>query len=56
MRVVVVGKFSMSYRIRPQDGVISTEDLKVRFNFLVDSLCFSVGLGMVGSRQGEIVV
>ena len=56
MRVVVVSEFSVSYQICPQGGVISTEDLKVCCNFLVDLFCFSVGLGVIGSREGEIVV
>ena len=56
MRAMVVSKFGVSYRIHPQGGVISTEDLKVCFNFLIDLFCFSIGLGMIGSRQGEIVV
>ena len=53
---MVVGKFGMRYRLCPQDGVISTEYLKVGFNFLVDSFHFSVRLGMIGSREVEVIV
>ena len=56
MRAVVVNKFGMSYQICPQGGVISIEDSKVCFNFLIDPFCFSLRLGMIGGRQGDIVV
>ena len=56
MRVVVVSEFGMSYQICPQDGIISTEDPEVCFNFLVDPFCFCVRLGVIGGREGEIVV
>ena len=56
MRAVVVSTFSVSYRICPRGGVIFTEDSKVCFNFLIDPFCFSIRLGMIGGRQGEIVV
>ena len=56
MRVVVVSEFGMSYRICPRGGVISTEDSKVCFNFLVDPFHFSVRLEVIGSREGEVVV
>ena len=54
--MVIVGKLSMRYRICSQDGIISTEDLKVSFDFLVDSFSFSIRLGVVGGREGEVVV
>ena len=54
--MVVVGKFSMRYQLCPSGGVISAEDLKVGFDFLVHSFSFSVGLGVVGGREGEVVV
>ena len=56
MRAVLVNEFGESYQIHPQGGIISTEDLKVCFNFLVDLFCFSVRLGVIGSREGEIIV
>ena len=56
VRAMVVSEFYVGYQIRPRGGVISAEDPKVCFNFLVDPFCFSVGLGMIGGRQGEIVV
>ena len=36
--------------------MISTEDLKICFNFLVDPFSLPVRLGVIGSREGEIVV
>ena len=54
--VVVMGKFGESYRVSPRGGVISAEDSKVSFNLLIDSFSFSVRLGMVRGRQGEVVV
>ena len=56
MGTVVMGKFGESYRVSPRGGVISAEDSKVSFNLLIDSFSFSVGLGMVCSRQGEVIV
>ena len=56
MRAVVVSEFSVSYQICPQGGVISAEDSKVCFNFLVDPFHFSIRLGVIGSREGEVVV
>ena len=54
--VVVVGKFHIGYRLCPQGGVISTEDLEVGFSFLVDSFSFFIRLGVIGSGEGEIIV
>ena len=34
----------------------SAEDQKVCFNLLVDMFCFTVGLGMIGSGEGEIII
>ena len=44
--VVVVGKLGI--------GIISTEDLKVGFNFLVDLFSFSVGLGVIGGGEERL--
>ena len=41
--------------ISPGSGVISTEDLKVCFDFLVHPFGFPVRLGMVGSGKGKVV-
>ena len=53
---MVVGKFSIRYQLCPQGEVISTEDSKVGFDFLVDLFTFSVGLGVIGSREEEVIV
>ena len=54
--MVVVHKFGVGDLISPGTRVGSTEDPKVRFNLLVDTFCFAIGLWMVGGREGEVVV
>ena len=54
--MVVVGKLHMGDFIGPGTRVAATEDLKVCFNFLIDSFSFAIRLRMVGSGKGEIVV
>ena len=51
MRAVIVGEFGVGDVISPRSGVVPTEDPKVCFYFLVYSFGFSIGLGMVGSRE-----
>ena len=53
---VIVGEFCMGYRFCPQGGIISTEDLEVDFNVLVDPFGFSIRLGVIGGGKGEIVI
>ena len=52
VRAVIVGELGMGDVIGPRSGVVSTEDSKVRFDFLVYSFGFSIRLGMVGGRKG----
>ena len=52
VRAVIVGEFGMGDIICPRSGVVSTEDSKVRFDFLVYSFGFSVRLGVVGGGEG----
>ena len=52
VRAVIVGKLSVGDVIGPRSRVVSTEDPKVCFDFLVYSFSFSVRLGMVGGRKG----
>ena len=52
MGAVIVSKFGMGDVIGPRSGVVSTEDSKVHFDFLVYSFSFSVRLGMVGGGKG----
>ena len=56
MRVVIVGEFGMRDFVSPGTGVGPAEDLKVSFNLLVDMFHFTVGLEVVSSREGEVVV
>ena len=51
MRAVIVGEFGVGDVIGPRSRVVSTEDPKVRFYFLVYSFGFSVRLGMVGGGE-----
>ena len=51
-----MGKFGMRDFICPGTRVGPTEDPEVHFNLLVDTFCFTVRLGVVGSGEGEIIV
>ena len=50
----VVGKFGKREEICPVTGLVVAENTKELFNFLVDAFCFSVSLGVKGSRQGLV--
>ena len=52
MRVVIVSEFGVGDVISPGSGVVSAEDSKVCFDFLVYSFGFSVRLGVVGGGEG----
>ena len=52
MRMVIVSEFGMGDVICPRSGIVPTEDLKVRFNFLVYPFSFSVQLRVVGGGEG----
>ena len=52
VRAVIVSEFGVGDVIGPRSGVVSAEDPKVRFDFLVYSFGFSIRLGMVGGRKG----
>ena len=56
VRAVVVGKFGVGDLFGPRGGICATEDTQVGFYFLVYALGFSVGLGVIGSGEGEVVV
>ena len=49
---MIVGEFGVGDVISPRSGVVSAEDSKVRFHFLVYSFGFSVRLGVVGGGAG----
>ena len=55
MGVVIVNKFGVGDVIGPRSGVVSTENLEVRFDFLVYLFSFSIGLGVVGCGKGQVV-
>ena len=56
VEVVIVCKFSMGDLVCPGTRVGPTEDPKVGFNLLVNMFCFTIRLGVVGGRKGEIIV
>ena len=56
MQAMVVGKFCMGDQFCPQSGVVSAEDSKIVFNFLIDLFSFSVRLGVIDSREREIII
>ena len=47
-----MSEFGVGDVIGPRSGVVSTEDPKVCFDFLVYSFGFSVRLRVVGSGEG----
>ena len=49
---MIVGKFGMGDVIGPGSRVVSAEDPKVCFDFLVYPLSFSVGLGVISGGEG----
>ena len=55
MRAMVVSEFSMGDVVSPRFRVVPTEDLEVRFDFLVYSFNFSIQLRVVGHGEGEVV-
>ena len=56
VRVVIVGELNVRDFVSPGTWVGSAEDLKVCFNLLVDTFCFTVRLRMVGGGKGEVIV
>ena len=53
---MVVDKLCVGDFIGPGTWVRSTEDPKICFNLLVNTFCFAVRLGVVGSGKGEVIV
>ena len=51
-----MGEFSMGDRFGPRCGIIAAEDTKVGLDFVVDSFCFAVGLWMIASGEGKVIV
>ena len=51
-----MGKLSMRDFVHPGTRVGPAEDLQVCFNLLVDIFPFTIGLRMIGSGEGEVVV
>ena len=56
MGAVIVREFCVGDLVGPRTWVRSAEDLKVHFNFLIDTFCFTVGLWVVGGGKGEVVI
>ena len=53
---MVVGELCMGDLISPRTGVGPTENSKVCVNLLVDMFSFSIGLRVISSGEGEVVV
>ena len=51
-----MNEFCMGDLISPRTWVGPTEDLKIRFNLLVDTFHFTIGLGVIGDREGEVII
>ena len=56
VRAVVVREFGMGNRLGPRCGIIAAEEAKVSFYFLVHSFSFAIGLWMVSSGKGKVVM
>ena len=56
VRAVIVGEFCMRDLVSPGTRVGSTEDLKVHVNLLVDTFSLAIRLGVIDSREGEIII
>ena len=54
--MVVVHEFGVGDLIGPGTRVGPAEDLKVCFYFLIDMFSFSIGLGVIDSGEGKIIV
>ena len=54
--MVVVGEFCMGGFVSPGTKVRSAKHPKVHFNLLIDMFCLTVGLEMIGSGEGEVIV
>ena len=51
-----MGKLHVGDFISLGTWIGSTEDLKVSFNLLVDTFCFTVGLEVIGGGEGEVII
>ena len=49
-------EFSSREEIWPAVGVVGAEDVEIGFYFLVGLLCLSISLGVVGSRESDIIL
>ena len=52
----VVCEFCHWEKFRPFRRLISSKDLEECFEFLVDPFGFTISLGVVGGREGNIVI
>ena len=52
---MIVSELCVGDVVGPRSGVISTEDLKERLDFLVYLFSFSVRLGVIGGGKGKVV-
>ena len=52
----VVLEFGSREEIWPAVGVVGAEDVEIGFYFLVGLLCLSISLGVVGSRESDIIL
>ena len=55
MRAMIVDKFCHRGVFCPCFRVGAAEDSKIGFYFLIDPFCFSIGLWMVRSGQGDLI-
>ena len=56
VRVVVVDELHMGDLVGPGTRIGPVEDPEVCFNLLVDTFCFTVGLWVICSGEGEVII
>ena len=48
-------EFGRSKEFRPLVRIIGAEDMEISFNFLIGSFGLSIGLGVVGGGEADII-
>ena len=56
MRNGVVVEFGCGEKFSPFLGVVGTEDLEIRLNFLVSSFSLPISLRVIGGGKADIIV
>ena len=55
MRAVIVGKFGQGNMLCPRSRIDSTKNPKIGFYFLIDTLSFSISLGVISGGESKFI-